>query len=257
VVGGFDAESTRLGAEFYGTYLGAEIKRMESLEAAELVKLAGMLYRDVNIALANELAAYAEAAGVDFGAVREAANDREEPDLLIPGIGVGGHCTPVYPYFLIHDGARRNAPQRLAEEARRINDQQPARNVERLIQAWGPIAGKRVHILGLGFRPDVKVDIFSTAYPLRDALVARGAIVTIEDPCYSAEELRAMGFAAARAGSDALDAAMLNTAHTAFKHPDFAQWRASGIEALVDGRDFWEPQTVRDAGIVYLGVGRG
>ena len=103
VVGGINSAAAERGAAFYGQYLGAEVTNVGTLEAAEFVKLAGMAYRDVNIALANELACYAEAAGVNFEPVRQAANTDGEAMLLRPGIGVGGHCTPVYPYFLIRD----------------------------------------------------------------------------------------------------------------------------------------------------------
>ncbi len=257
VVGGFDEASARAGEAFYGTYLGARVINVGSLEAAELVKLAGMLYRDVNIALANELAAYCEATGEDFFTVVAAANNDGESGLLLPGIGVGGHCTPVYPYFVIRDGERRDAPQRLATAARQINDEQPRRNVDRLIRQWGPVSGKRVHIMGLAFRPDVKVDIFSTAYPLREVLQERGAHVTLEDPLYTEEELQAAGFKTAVAGRDPMDVVMGNTAHQLFMQPDFSQWRAAGVTAIVDGRNMWQRNAVEAAGILYLGVGKG
>lgn len=256
IVGGFNEASTRKAAELYGTYLGAPVIDVVSLEAAELAKLAGMLYRDVNIALANELAALSEIAGVDFSLVREAANTDGESKLLLPGIGVGGHCTPVYPYFMINDAMRRGVPQRLSTAARAINDEQPARSVARLERQWKPVKGRAVHILGLGFRPDVKVDTYSTAYPLRDALAAKGAVVTIEDPYYTDDELRAAGFVPARIGRDRIEAIVLNTAHSAFKSPDFAQWRAQGIEAAIDGRNFWSADAASRAGILYLGIGR-
>ncbi len=257
VVGGCDAASAEAGAAFYGRHLGARVINVDTLEAAELVKLSGMIYRDVNIALANELAAYCEAVGEDYWRIAEASNDDDETHLLFPGIGVGGHCTPVYPYFIICDGARRGVMQHLAASARAINDAQPERNAERLARAWAPLDGKRVHILGLSFRPDVKVDIFSTAYPLGAALRARGAQVTLEDPWYSDEEICAAGFAPACVGRDPLDAVILNTAHSAFRRPDFSQWRTAGIEAVLDGRNCWEREAVEQAGLIYLGVGRG
>ncbi len=257
VVGGYDAASAEAGAAFYAQHLGARVINVDTLEAAELVKLSGMIYRDVNIALANELAAYCEAVGEDYWRIAEASNDDDETRLLFPGIGVGGHCTPVYPYFIIRDGERRGVMQHLAIAARAINDNQPERNVERLARAWAPLHGRRVHILGLSFRPDVKVDIFSTAYPLSTALRARDAIVTLEDPWYSDEEIRAAGFEPACAGRDPMDAVILNTAHGAFRNPDFAQWRARGIAAVLDGRNGWDREAVERAGLLYLGVGRG
>ncbi|MCC6796686.1 MAG: nucleotide sugar dehydrogenase [Candidatus Hydrogenedentes bacterium] len=256
IVGGYNTASTQKAVDLYKTYLGAPVTDVISLEAAELAKLAGMLYRDVNIALANELAALSEIVGVDFALVRDAANTDGESRLLLPGIGVGGHCTPVYPHFMINDAIRRGVPQRLSTAARAINDEQPARCVERLERQWKPVNGRAVHILGLGFRPDVKVDTYSTAYPLRDALLARGAVVTLEDPFYSDDDVRAAGFVPAHTGRDRMDAIVLNTAHTAFKEPNFSDWRAHGIEALIDGRNFWNADAVSGAGILYLGIGR-
>ncbi len=256
VIGGYDDNSAEKAVQFYSKYLGSPITNVHTLEAAELVKLAGMLYRDVNIALANELAALSEIAGVDFSLVREASNGNGEANLLIPGIGVGGHCTPVYPYFIISDAKRRGVPQRLSTIAREINDEQPGRSAARLNNEWKPLKGKKVHILGLGFRPDVKVSTFSPAFAILDALQEHGATVTLEDPFYTADELREAGFEAAKVGEDKLDAVVLNTAHSEFGQPDFAKWRASGIEALLDGRNLWDPRAVSQAGILYLGVGR-
>jgi len=174
-----------------------------------------------------------------------------------PGIGVGGHCTPVYPHFVIEEAERLGVPQRLAKVAREINNRQPSRHLARLAKEWQPLKDKRVHIMGLGFRPDVKVDPFSPAYDIRDALLGHHAIVSIEDPLYTDDELRAKGFTPARIGQEPLDAVVLNTSHSAFATPDFAQWRASGVEAVVDGRAFWDAQAVQAAGLLYLGVGRG
>ncbi len=168
VVGGLDAESRTRGIALYKKFLGSPVEDVGTLEAAESVKLMGMLYRDVNIALANELAAFCELAGVDFERIRKAANGDGESSLLLPGIGVGGHCTPVYPYFLMRESRRLGVSQRISEASREINDNQPVRQIERVAAAWQPLQDKRVHILGLAFRPGVKVDTLSPAYTLRE-----------------------------------------------------------------------------------------
>ncbi len=141
VVGGFDAASLDKAADLYRRYLGAPVDEVGPIEAAEMTKLLGMLYRDVNIALVNELAAFCEMAGVDYDRVRAAANTDGEANLLIPGIGVGGHCTPVYPYFLTRESRRLGVTQRLAEAAREVNDLQPARQLDRVAAAWKPLGG--------------------------------------------------------------------------------------------------------------------
>lgn len=256
VVGGVNDESRTRAAEFYRTYLQAPVDDVGALEAAELVKLAGMVYRDVNIALANELASYSETVGVDFDRVRLAANTDGEANLLVPGIGVGGHCTPVYPYFLTVEANQLGVAQHLAQAGRAINDRQPKRHIDRLARQWRPLKGRNVHILGLGFRPDVKVEIFSPAFALQQQLEEYGAIVTLEDPYYSADEIRQAGFTPAHAGMDWLEAVILNTAHTDYSHPDFRQWRMMGVEAVVDGRNLWRREDVETAGMMYFGVGR-
>jgi nucleotide sugar dehydrogenase len=254
VVGGLDEPSLRRTAEFYREYLRSPIDEVGGIEAAEMVKLLGMLYRDVNIALANELAGFCELAGVDFDRVRASANSDGEASLLLPGIGVGGHCTPVYPYFLTRESRRLGMTQRLAEAAREINDQQPAWQLSRLAAAWQPPRGHTVHLLGLGFRPGVKVDTFSPAYPLRAELLAQGARVTISDPHYTDAELRSLGFEPGQ--PEAAKVVVLNTAHREYAMPDFAAWRASGVEVVLDGRNLWHQADVEKVGLIYLGIGR-
>lgn len=254
VVGGLDQESGSKVKSLYTDYLGAEVDDVGTLEAAESTKLLGMLYRDVNIALANELAAFCELAGVDFDRIRSAANRDGEANLLIPGIGVGGHCTPVYPYFLTRESRRLGFTQRISESAREINDGQPARQVDRVQTYWGPLVNRRVHILGLGFRPGVKVDTLSPAYQLQEDLERRGAKTTLEDPHYDVSEIETSGFA----HSSALEAevVILNTAHDEFIDPDFALWRSNGVEVVVDGRNLWNQEKAEANGLLYFGIGR-
>ncbi len=254
VVGGLDAESSARTAALYRDYLRAPVDEVGTIEAAEMTKLLGMLYRDVNIALANELAAFCEVTGVDFDRVRSAANSDGEANLLLPGIGVGGHCTPVYPYFLTRESRRLGVNQRISEAAREINDQQPARQLGRVVALWKPLLGQPVHVLGLGFRPGVKVDTFSPAYSLRDELQLQGAKVTISDPHYTDEELRALGFHPARL--EEAKVVVLNTAHREFGKPDFTAWRRSGVELVLDGRNLWSQVAAEAAGLIYLGIGR-
>lgn len=246
IVGGITPKSAARAEAFYGKYLGAPVINVGTLEAAELSKLAGMLYRDVNIALANELANYAQRAGIDFASVRDAANTDGEAALLVPGIGVGGHCTPVYPWFLIQDARRRSMPVVLTETARSINEAQPEKMVARL----GAIAGKRALILGLGFRPNVKESACSPAYSLKTALEARNAKVALHDPMFTPDEIQKHGFEPGR--PDGQDIIILNTAHPEYAKLDFARLAKAGTKIILDGRDFWTQTDVENHGIKYL-----
>lgn len=257
VVGGLTPAAGERAAAFYGTYLGAPVFNMGSLEAAELVKLAAMVYRDVNIALANELARYAEIVGTDLEPVLHAANTDGETYLLRPGIGVGGHCTPVYPYFLIHDAVRRGTPATLVERARRINDGQAEHMMARLEQALRGLRGRRVLLLGLAFRPGVREDLYSPAILVRDELERRGAEVRLHDPLYTEAEVSARGFQPGGLdGRPAAEAVVLVTGHPAYAQLDFQALARRGTKAVVDGRCFWAAEQVEAAGLIYIGVGR-
>jgi nucleotide sugar dehydrogenase len=269
IVGGLTPEAAARAAAFYGEYLGAPVINVGTLETAEMVKLAGMVYRDVNIALANELARYCEAAGIDFPAVLQAANNDGEASLLQPGIGVGGHCTPVYPHFLFQRSEDLGVRVELAELGRALNDRQPARVLDRLEREWQSLRGKRALILGLGFRPQVKEDAFSPAFALAAELTKRGAHPELHDPLYTPEEIRKRGFTpAAFAAKGASwknlsevqaptpDLLILNTAHAAYANLDFKKLAALGLKAVLDGRNFWNPEAIRAAGLFYLSIGR-
>jgi nucleotide sugar dehydrogenase len=255
IVGGFDAAAAAAGEALYRDYLGAPVINVGTLEAAEFVKLSGMIYRDVNIALANELAGYAETVGLDIWPLIQAANTDGETNMLFPGIGVGGHCTPVYPYFLINSAARLGIKQQFAALARQINEDQPKRAVDRLAAALGTLQDKRVHILGHAFRPQVAEDAMTLSYALRDALEKQGAKVTIEDPLFDGNSLKQRGLSPGSLNDLSIEAIILNTAHPEYATPDFSAWRRQGIRAIVDGRNHWSKAAALGAGLLYIGVG--
>ena len=93
---------------------------MSGAEAAEFSKIADTTYRDVNIALANDFARYAERVGVDIQEVIEGANSQPYSHIHQPGIGVGGHCIPVYPHLLLS----RAPDLEVVAVSRRTNDAQ-------------------------------------------------------------------------------------------------------------------------------------
>jgi nucleotide sugar dehydrogenase len=259
IIGGFDDRSATAAAAFYETYLRAPVTDVGTLEAAEFVKLGGMVYRDVNIALANQLAAYAEAVGFDAEPIFEAANTDGESALLKPGIGVGGHCTPVYPYFLLGDAARRGLDLSLAASAREVNDLQAGRAVARLDIAIGGLAGRRVGVLGLGFRPDVKEHICSPTFLVEASLRSYGAETRVHDPLYTDAELASHGFTAWHPDhlrDWAPEAVVLVTGHSAFAGLDLEAMREAGLQVVVDGRRFWKSDAVKAPGLTYVGVGR-
>jgi nucleotide sugar dehydrogenase len=249
LVGGIGPASTDRVCRFYASVLDAEVVAMSSPEAAELSKLAETTYRDLNIAFANELAAYASRVGVDVLEAIRAANSQPYSHIHQPGLGVGGHCIPVYPHFLLS-----RAPElELVELARRVNDGQVDAAVERLTAELGTLGDVPVLVLGLTYREGVKELAYSRAIPLIERLRADGARVSAWDPLLSPTEIEALGAVpwTWASPSDAR-AIVTQTADPAFTRLD-AGWFAA-LEVILDGRN-----SLRDlnapAAIRVLGVG--
>jgi UDP-N-acetyl-D-mannosaminuronate dehydrogenase len=122
--------------------------------------------------------------------VIDAANSQPYSHIHRPGVAVGGHCIPVYPRFYLAG----DADARLPGVAREVNEAMPGYAVELLADMLGGLDGTRVLVLGVAYRGGVKETAFSGAFPLRDALLSRGAQVIAADPLYGDAELRALGF---------------------------------------------------------------
>ena len=255
LVGGIGPASTERAARFYASVLDAEVVAMSGAEAAELSKLADTTYRDVNIAFANELARYAGRIGVDILEVIRAANSQPYSHIHQPGLGVGGHCIPVYPHFLLS----RAPEMELVEVARRVNDGQVEVAIETLEAELGSLADAPVLVLGLTYREGVKELAYSRALPLIDGLARLGARVTAWDPLLSADEVRGCGAVPWTWGtpSDARSI-VVQTADPAFRALDPA-WFAD-LEAVFDGRnglrDVEYPEGVRVFGVGVSPRGR-
>jgi len=233
VVGGLTPNATHRARAFYESVLDAPVIAMESAEAAELVKLAETTYRDVNIAFANELARYADAMSIDIYAVIAAANTQPFSHIHQPGVGVGGHCIPVYPYFLANRAPKTE--MRLARLSREINDGMAGYAVRKLESQLDGIEGKTVLILGVAYRGDVKEAAFSSTFKLVEALHAAGAKALVHDPLYSVEELRELGLNPVSLDPPpTVKAVILQAAHQQYRGLDWGSFPT--CEAVLDGR---------------------
>jgi nucleotide sugar dehydrogenase len=248
IVGGIDTLSTTLAREFYASMLDAPVMQLRDAETAEFSKLAETTYRDVNIALANEFARIADRIGVDALQAIEAANSQPYSHIHQPGVGVGGHCIPVYPYFLPPEGTE------LISASRHINDEMARYGVERLKQALGSLEGATVVVLGFAYRANVKESRHSSALGLVEALTGAGATAYVHDPLFSDAELRAEGVPPPPAFPLPCDALVVQAWHDAYGSLDLT--RFDGLRAVLDGRGVLDPQAVQAAGARYVGIGR-
>jgi nucleotide sugar dehydrogenase len=253
IVGGLSDEGAARAKAFYELILpGVEIKMMSNAETAELSKLAETIYRDVNIALANELARYSTDRNVDVTEAIAAANSQPFSHIHDPGAGVGGHCIPHYPWFLAAD----DPGARVIRAARQTNDEQPAWLIGRLAgMLEGGLEGRSVLVLGLSYRSGVKEPTSSPGIDLVRTLLDRGAKTYAHDPLFDEDETRSTG--ATPATLDELgnfDALILQATHETYRDLDWRRLKPGAV--VVDGRNWLDRATIEAAGGTYVGVGR-
>lgn len=186
LIGGMDEKSTLMAKELYGTFVEGALLSTTDL-VAELSKLMENTYRDVNIALANELAQICERLGVDAYDTIRLANRHPRVNILQPGIGVGGHCIPVDPWFL-----KEIAPydSRLITLARLINDEMPQRIASKIRRSVNGIPGPRIVALGASYKRNTEDTRESPATEIVHLLRRDGYQIDHYDPL-----VRGMGYA--------------------------------------------------------------
>jgi len=150
VIGSLSEEARERAKGIYETFVKGKIFLTDDV-TAELVKIMENTYRDVNIALANEFAMVAESLGVDIIRAIEIANAHPRVEILRPGIGVGGHCIPVDPWFLTEVDP---AHTQLIGTARRINDSMPQRTAAKLRGLVADLPDPEIVVIGMAYKKD-------------------------------------------------------------------------------------------------------
>lgn len=257
VVGSFDEAGLQKAAEFYESIISAPIKRMRNLAEAEAVKIVENSFRDVNIAFVNELAMSFGRLGIDVVRVIEGAATKPFSFMPhFPGCGVGGHCIPVDPYYLIEYARANGFNHRFLSLAREINEGMPKYTVDiaenSLKEAGLSIKNSVVAVLGLAYKADIDDCRESPAIAIVKELEKRGASVASYDPHVPSMSTAGSLDAAVRKA----DAVIVATAHKEFKRikPRFLSER--GVNVLVDGRNCLNAESFLNEGIRYRGVGR-
>ncbi len=254
VVGGVDDESTRAAAVLYDELTHNDVHLVSDATTAEAVKVFEGIYRDVNIALANELARMADGLSISIREAIATANESPFCDIHDPGPGVGGHCIPYYPYFLF---ARTDEQLTLTRTARRINEEMPAYTVailaDELADAGVDLEDASVLVLGLTYRPGVEETRASPALEVVDRLREIGADVAATDPLVDPATYDARPIAVDDVADETFDAAVLVTPHAEFEAID---WTAMEPTVVLDGRDALELEDTHHR-VRTLGGSRG
>ena len=171
VIGGVTPTCAQRAAELYDCFVTGDIHTVRSTSAAEFIKLIQNTYRDVNIALANELATIAADYGIDARDAFSHANLHPRVDLLEPGPGVGGHCLPIDPWFLAHGSERLD----LIDAARRVNDGMAGYVIDQLRRELDTLDGHRIAILGIAYKRNVDDTRRSPGLRIAQHLLSRSA----------------------------------------------------------------------------------
>jgi UDP-N-acetyl-D-glucosamine dehydrogenase len=186
VIGGVDSGSGRVAKALYDAVV-VETVAVSHARVAEASKLTENIFRAVNIALVNELKIVYDAMGIDVWEVLDAAATKPFGFMRFnPGPGWGGHCIPIDPFYLTWKAEQHGVTPRFIELAGEINVRMPGWVVDKLeaeLDARGrPLAGSRVLLLGLAYKPNVADPRESPAFELLAELAERGAEVGYHDP---------------------------------------------------------------------------
>jgi UDPglucose 6-dehydrogenase len=265
VIGAEDPRSAELMQELYApfTRTGAPIMLMDC-PSAELCKYAANAMLATRISFMNEVANVCEAVGADVDQVRRAvaADRRIGPSFLFPGVGYGGSCFPKDVKAMLRFAGAARYDFQILKAVEAVNQHQKLRLLEKLRTHVGPLAGKRIAVWGLSFKPRTDDMREAPAVPLIDGLLADGAAVQAYDPeamrvarsIFGSKIAYADNSYAALTGADAL---ALVTEWNEFREPDFARMRKMMRNpAIFDGRNIYNPEQIRAQGFTYFSIGR-
>lgn len=197
VIGGTDEESGLLAYNVYKKFI-SNLHMVSSAKVAEMIKVMEGCYRDVNIALANELFKICDDMGIDFFEARNYAN-HEYCHIHLPSTGVGGHCIPVYPWFLIKymEMSENFSYCTLLRTGREVNDEMvdywASKILIECMKVDKPLASVKICVKGITFRKGVKEFYHSRNLALAKLLMEKGLDVYVFDPLLTEDNVLAKG----------------------------------------------------------------
>lgn len=256
-VGALSQTGLKKAVKFYRSILEGEVRPMKSIKEAEATKIIENSFRDINIAFVNELAKSFEVLGIDLVDVIEGAKTKPFAFMAhYPSCGVGGHCIPVDPYYLIERARVAGFDHRFLKLARDINNSMPAYTVEQLMKGLNqirkPLKGTRVGLLGLSYKANVDDLRESPALDILDLLKKEGAIVDTFDPYFpdrsTVKDLESL--------LRKVEAVVVATNHREFMEVPTSAFKKNGVKVIVDGKNCLDKSKLVAAGIVYRGIGR-
>ncbi|UFX82754.1 nucleotide sugar dehydrogenase [Candidatus Absconditicoccus praedator] len=254
-VGASTKKGTKDIADFYRSFLNAEVNEMKGIRHTEATKIIENTFRDINIAYVNELAKSFDKLGLDIVDVINGASNKPFAFMPhYPGCGVGGHCIPVDPYYLIERAKKAGFDHKFLVNAREVNNSMPEYLIEKLILSLNEkeksIKGTKIALFGMSYKKDIGDMRESPSIEVKGRLEKLGADLTIYDP-----------FISDYYNGDYIDIVKSNEAlvfatnHTIFKKIEENIELLRG-KVILDGRNFLNKDLFLKNGITYKGIGR-
>lgn len=261
IISAIDPKSLMIAKKIYSKIISSEIKEVSTIETAEATKLLENIFRDVNIALVNELAKVLPKFGVDTFEVINAAKTKQFAFLPhYPGAGVGGECIPVDTWYLIKQAEELGMDTKLMKVAREVNDSMPAHVVDllkgALKKSGKDLSGTKISVLGLSYKKNIADTRLSPALVIIDILRSEGADVVVSDPVMDLTRSRHKTTPLSEVFSDS-DAIILATDHDIFRSIDMKKIaKEMRTRIIIDGRNFFDKKDATSSGFVYRAVGK-
>lgn len=251
IVGGINDKSADLTAQLYSHVTQGDIIKVKNITSAEMVKLMENTYRDVNIALSNELAMICEKIDVDVNEVITAANYHPRVNIHTPGPGVGGHCIPVDPYFLIETAEKYGGYAKLISDSREINNEMPKHVIDLLMNCKENI--NTVGILGIAYKGNVEDTRETPSKKLIELLLEKDFDVVAHDPIVKNEIIESFNVKSV-SYEDVLDCdcVILMTDHDLYKNlkPDMLK-----NKFIISTRPILDSTMFRNSGVNFQAIG--
>jgi nucleotide sugar dehydrogenase len=241
------------------------LTRLASTTASETAKVLENSFRATNIAFIEEWGRFAEAVGIDLFEVIEAIRVRPTHcNIRQPGFGVGGYCLtkdPLFAGIAARDlFGRPDLEFPFSQMAVRVNARMPLVTVERLRTVLGDLAGKRVLLMGVAYRPEVADTRYSPAQTFVEEMRRRGAVVLVHDPLVTDWPELQTTVASELPAASALDAVVMAVPHRAYRELDLAAWLGGARPVFLDANAVLTPaqrRALRAAGCPLHAIGEG
>lgn len=255
VIGGINRESCDEAFQFYKNIIKAEVLQLAAIKTAEATKILENIFRDVNIALVNEMSQAFYRMGIDAPEVITAASTKPFGFMPHwPGVGVGGHCIAVDPYYMIEKGRQAGFDHEFLKLARKINSNMPIYTVNLIQNSLNSLGrsvrGSKIGVYGLSYKPDVADARESPSFELiRRLQQDKSASVSHFDP-YLIDQSSFSSLEEFLSWSEVL---VVCTAHSEIKDINYDLFEK--LILIVDGRNCLNKSKVKEMGIMYRGIG--